>query len=253
MSWLRLDDGFVEHDKIHDLSDRAFRLHVAALCYCARNLTDGELNQRRLKVVCALTKATRKHVTELVDSGLWTTSIDGHSIRDSLDYNPSAETVKKRRAEAKERMANLRGSSERSHERDSERDSERSHTPDPGPSQTQNRTPKEQDPADVRDFLPVLKDPTTLHTLGAGRDQAYAHLLTRISGADPHTPKVIQGLCRKLPADRIEGVAAKFSRRCVPAGVVVNALKAAYRDYELELQPRIVTTSKKRRENLHSN
>ena len=44
MAWLRIDDGFVEHPKVYDLSDRSFRLHVAAHCYSARNLTDGVLD-----------------------------------------------------------------------------------------------------------------------------------------------------------------------------------------------------------------
>ena len=41
MTWLRIDDAMVDHPKIIGLSDGAFRLHITALCYCARHLTDG--------------------------------------------------------------------------------------------------------------------------------------------------------------------------------------------------------------------
>lgn len=48
MSWVRLDDGFADHPKIAALDDRAFRIHIWALCYSARHLTDGFLAQEVL-------------------------------------------------------------------------------------------------------------------------------------------------------------------------------------------------------------
>lgn len=97
MSWLKIDDGFAEHPKIIDLSDRAFRLHVAALCYSARNLTDGVLNARSVLVCCALASATKRHIAELRDVELWVEFNDGYLIKDFLDYNPSAHEVKELR------------------------------------------------------------------------------------------------------------------------------------------------------------
>lgn len=100
--WFRLDEGFVEHKKVMDLSDRAFRLHVAGLCYATRNLTDGILSARAVKVVCALTAATRRHVVELRDGGLWLVRDDGYEIKDYLAYNPDAKTVKEIREARRE-------------------------------------------------------------------------------------------------------------------------------------------------------
>lgn len=97
MSWLKIDDGFAEHEKIIDLSDRAFRLHVTALCYCARNLTDGFLGERQVAAVCAITKATRRHLDELISTGLWATDGEVYRINDYLDYNPTKQKVKERR------------------------------------------------------------------------------------------------------------------------------------------------------------
>ena len=239
MSWLRIDDGFVEHPKVYDLSDRAFRLHVAALCYSARNLTDGMLDAKRIAVLCAITKAKPRHICELIDAELWTESDEnGYTIRDYLDYNPSAETVKKRRAEAKERMAALRSLQERSHEHSHERTGERSHTPDPGPTQTS--TSKDQNPSRMDSFSALSGKPEKPHTLGAGRDAAFALLLTRIAGGDDGTAKVLWGFCKKLPQERIEDVAARFSRRRVHPGVAVKALKESIGEYDRELRAEVV-------------
>ncbi len=57
MPWLKIDDGFAEHRKIVGLNDRAFRLHVVALVYCARNLTDGHLTATEARIVCATVEA----------------------------------------------------------------------------------------------------------------------------------------------------------------------------------------------------
>lgn len=97
MSWLKIDDGFAEHPKIIDLSDRAFRLHVAALCYTARNLTDGVLSARSVQVCSALASASRRHIVELREAELWVEFNDGYLIKDYLDYNPSASEVKELR------------------------------------------------------------------------------------------------------------------------------------------------------------
>jgi hypothetical protein len=116
VSWLKIDDGFGEHEKIIDLSDRSFRLHVVALCYCARNLTDGRLRKRQVAAVCAITGATRRNLVELVSAGLWDEyGKDGYRINDYLDYNPPSAEVKQKREEAKERMRRRR-SRERSRE-----------------------------------------------------------------------------------------------------------------------------------------
>lgn len=106
MSWLRIDDGFAEHAKIGALSDRSFRLHVTALCYCARNLTDGVLDERSLRIVCAIVAKgnLRRNVAELVDAGLWHPFGDGFEINDFLDYNPTAERVKEDREKARKRV-----------------------------------------------------------------------------------------------------------------------------------------------------
>lgn len=36
MTCVKLDDAFADHPKVVGLTDRAFRVHVRALCYCGR-------------------------------------------------------------------------------------------------------------------------------------------------------------------------------------------------------------------------
>lgn len=108
MAWLKIDDGFVEHSRIEPLSDKAFRLHIAALCICARKLTDGHVSEKDAKVIQVMAGSRAKHVHELVQFGVWEVNGDGWNIRDYLDYNPSAEHVKEERRKAAERMQQAR-------------------------------------------------------------------------------------------------------------------------------------------------
>lgn len=106
MPWVKLDDRFPSHRKIALLSDRAFRLHVSAICWCAENLTDGRISDRELALVTRVrgVKATAK---QLEDAGLWDRTDDGWQIHDYLDYNPSREQVlleRKKNAERQERF-----------------------------------------------------------------------------------------------------------------------------------------------------
>jgi hypothetical protein len=105
MPWVKLDDRFPSHRKVALLSDRAFRLHVSAICWCAENLTDGRISDRELALVAHIRgiKATAK---QLEEAGVWDRVDDGWVIHDYLDYNPSREQVlleRKKNAERQER------------------------------------------------------------------------------------------------------------------------------------------------------
>ncbi len=83
--WVRLDDQFAEHPKIIGLSDGAFRTHVAALCYCNRNLTDGH-------VPAALGSS---HAAELLEAGIWELNGNGYDVHDYADYQPTGEETER--------------------------------------------------------------------------------------------------------------------------------------------------------------
>lgn len=140
---LRIYDEFLEDEAVLKLKDRTYRVHVSALIYCAKNLTDGVVTEKAAKVLQAILEfPLRRHITELVDGGLWLPQDSGWLIRNYLEFNPSAATVKAERAKARKRMSELRqkraGSDEVSGERSGEHAGERSravpYQPFPDPS-----------------------------------------------------------------------------------------------------------------------
>lgn len=91
MPWIRFEDNFPEHPKVLAISDRAFRLHVRAIGYCSRHLTDGAVS---LAAVRSLTMGAATRLTsELVRARMWTVTDDGFLIHDYLDYQPSREAI----------------------------------------------------------------------------------------------------------------------------------------------------------------
>jgi len=108
MAWLKIDDGFAEHPRVEKLSSRAFRLHVTALCQCARKLTDGHITDTDARVARLVANAGTRAILELEEAGLWERNGRGWVVRDYLDYNPSAEQVKAERDRAAERMRKVR-------------------------------------------------------------------------------------------------------------------------------------------------
>jgi hypothetical protein len=102
MTYLSLDDGFGEHPKIAALSHQAFRLHLVALLYCSRNLTDGRVDDVGVRVAAA-TAGVRpgRYVRELEAAGLWEREPAGYCIHDYLKHNLSASEIKQRREHAR--------------------------------------------------------------------------------------------------------------------------------------------------------
>lgn len=102
MTWVRLDDGFAAHPKIAALPDNAFRLHIAALCYCATHLTDGFVPYAAVP----LFGIRRVPVAggALLELGLWDKVEGGYQIHDYLHYQESREKVMSRREATRERV-----------------------------------------------------------------------------------------------------------------------------------------------------
>jgi hypothetical protein len=119
MPYLNTDDGFPEHEKVDVLSDGAFRLHVAAMHFCAKHLTDGLVPVRRVSRLKPDYK--RGQLGELLDGELWHKGGEGcgdehcpkgargfYVVHDYLEWNKSkAWWESKRRAEA-DRIAKWR-------------------------------------------------------------------------------------------------------------------------------------------------
>jgi hypothetical protein len=93
MSWAKFSDDFWCHPKVVGLSDRAFRLHVTAICWSAALETDGAVPRAMLAVLRGTPAAAR----ELEAAGLWEQTAGGWCIHDFLEYNPSRSDLEERR------------------------------------------------------------------------------------------------------------------------------------------------------------
>ena len=171
MSWANLDDGFADHPKVIDLPDAAFRLHVCAMCWCSRRLTDGLVRSRELRILGAMLEGCpddeqlRELVKKLVKARLWESCEEGWRLHDWLKHNESASKVTERREAAKQRMAeNRRKAAEKSR---TFADSSREHSDEHVPERA----------GEVRSPSPLLSSPLPIHdpkTLPNGSDSARA-------------------------------------------------------------------------------
>ena len=119
MPYLLIDDGMAENPKIAGLSDKAFRLWITSLLYCARNLTNGAISEiaiRSLAPICQIAKPLAV-VRALVEAGLFEKTDTGWVIHDYLDYNPSRADLSEKRRLSRERQKKYRGKGSRVTER----------------------------------------------------------------------------------------------------------------------------------------
>ena len=98
MPWVNLDDQYPEHPKVDGLSDGAFRLNTAAICYCNRQQTNGIVSA--VMVPRLIPRFRKTYVQELVDRMLWHDLGDGaaYELHDFLDWNRSREQIAEDRA-----------------------------------------------------------------------------------------------------------------------------------------------------------
>jgi hypothetical protein len=115
VSWVRLADDFADHPKVRQLRKSAFCLHVWALCYCARHLTDGFIEPSGYRGNPWVSKRSAQDAAlrELESTGLWTPADGGYRIHDYLQYNPDRAQVLEKRRLAAERQARFRERRER--------------------------------------------------------------------------------------------------------------------------------------------
>jgi hypothetical protein len=157
MVWVKLDDGFPEHPKMHAAGALGLAMQVAALCYCNRNLTDGFIPTAAAKKLVDLDDirgvAWKGVVKRLVDVGAWREVPGGWQIHDYAEYQPTRAQIQDDRKAARERMQTVRANRSRtSTERTAERSPElRRSSPYPGPVPD---VPAERSRARTRDPTP---------------------------------------------------------------------------------------------------
>lgn len=98
MSWVKLDDGFPEHPKVSKVGMEGLALHVVAICYSARNLTDGHIPSGTVRFLAGLPEKRAKVLAQsMVKAGLWDPCGDDFQVHDYLEYNPSRAAVLEKR------------------------------------------------------------------------------------------------------------------------------------------------------------
>ena len=126
--WVKIDDAILDNPKILAAGFVGFSLHVAAITYCGRNLTDGFVPHAKVATLvdlsgiftncgneCGLPDLDVKGgahspepygvVTHLIDVGLWHEVDGGYLIHDYLKYNPSKKQVLCRREKERRKKA----------------------------------------------------------------------------------------------------------------------------------------------------
>lgn len=111
MPFANLDDQYADHPNNWVLSDAAFRLQTAAICYGNRYLTDGEIPKSKVQTL--VPKFKRSAVDELVDQGHWLDKGDMYEVKDFLQWNRSRVEVKA--AQERKSRAGKKGAQSRWH------------------------------------------------------------------------------------------------------------------------------------------
>lgn len=124
MAWVKLDDQFADHPKVAQAGPLAAWMHVKALVYCGRYLTDGFIPRAIAHTLVDWASAgimvdtggnafagscdtpTCAALADLlIDVGLWEDAEGGYQIHDYLEHNPPAAKVKAERDAEKARKA----------------------------------------------------------------------------------------------------------------------------------------------------
>lgn len=117
MPYLNIDDGYHEHRKIRLLSDAAYRLHLGAMFFAAKWMTDGYLTAAELRDVRGFKAAAlRELVPDLIhepghecgSEHCPAAEPDRYVIHDFLQWNKPRTWWQERRREQAERVAAFR-------------------------------------------------------------------------------------------------------------------------------------------------
>jgi hypothetical protein len=105
VTWLRIDDSFVDHPKLHALSDAAYRAVTRSWGYAAKHETDGRIP---ISIAKEYTRSSRKVLAEIIDCGLWTKNGTGYVIHNFNKRNPTKADLDEQRREVAERQRRWR-------------------------------------------------------------------------------------------------------------------------------------------------
>lgn len=108
MAWARIDDGFYDHPKILGIWQRcpgAVGLHVRAIAYCSKHLTDGRIPRGAVESLSPVQRDRDEQIGALVTLGAWYEDEGSETfvIHDYEDYQPTRAEVTEKRQKDRER------------------------------------------------------------------------------------------------------------------------------------------------------
>lgn len=105
MTWFRVDDDLPFHRKVVAAGNAAMGLWVRAGAWCAQHLTDGFVPEDMVAIL-----GTTSQRSKLINAGLWHEVPGGCQFHEWLGSGrqPTAESVREKRAKAAERQAKHR-------------------------------------------------------------------------------------------------------------------------------------------------
>ena len=100
MSWVKLRPTFADDERWIDAGAAAMAVHIAALCYCDRHLTDGAISATMARRVCIAVHPAEAVIAieALVALGFWRATESGYQIVGYLDDQIAAEDTLRARA-----------------------------------------------------------------------------------------------------------------------------------------------------------
>jgi len=106
MSWVRIDDHATEHPKMLEAGMKACALWLSCLCYCSRELTDGFVTVSAMRKMGG--RAWKVLAQRLLDVRLLECDGEDYRVHQYLDYQLSAEEVRRQRDRKYEAKRNRR-------------------------------------------------------------------------------------------------------------------------------------------------
>lgn len=100
-NWVSVPDNWTDSDQTEQLGADTAMLHLSALCYCARHLTDGDLPQRALRRLWPVDDVTTA-VKALEECGEWERTDEGWLLVNWRTFLLSAEEIESRRRASRE-------------------------------------------------------------------------------------------------------------------------------------------------------
>jgi hypothetical protein len=107
VAWVRTPDELMEREEVFAVGFDALGLHIAALGYSNRNLTDGRIPATKAAILVPLPDAGIL-IDRLVAAGWWTVTEAGYQLVYLLDLQPTAESVLAKRAATARRVSEHR-------------------------------------------------------------------------------------------------------------------------------------------------